>query len=1146
MLTFCSALYAKCMQNVLGTNAHRTFLRHVVTGYRNLFGPPLVFTTMNVADTKHPLIKLMYEGGEQATWRLLEENAPDLGSMEEMLQRVAADPVSQAIFSDLMMQLFLKHFLGVDVGEGGVFGDSVAASGVPGIFGEVQAYFAPLESQGRGGLHAHMCVWVLQPISSRFLEQLRSGDPGPEWEQRLWSLRQELRAKVGSMMFDSVEEIGRQCGEDLGELHSLRNCLDLESEECANFHVWCEEMLTQRRSLEEYISIHKLDEAEADRLRDRWAEHDQSAEETPSARSLEGCQLDTDVSVDAVKVSGCCVCGSRSPVYACPGCRPCATDFAFHASGIHSWHQDLLWCGPEPYADQKIYGDLLSRAKSLAEEDLRSIATLSSIEGFCRAATLTSRLRFAQSECDPGAAILPGQAAAVDAVHSTLKHLLDWEPSEIKSTLQCPVQGAEDREVDEFVAWHNSLLSSLPVPDRLSKFVEDFKDSDPDIDKHVMHATAFRMILSCYAGLKGEDVNYVQMISDRLRERAAAPMRTGNALLDGFIRWRDTIALPADIVERYKKAKSISEGGVPPLPLSLDRQGRTEVDGRLEVNGACAFEPPEQAKLFMPSTTDNAEAEAVLRWRDGAVLQCAKACSYAPVYDEPRQSLLHGSGSRRDPCSELPIWRRLPPYKSSSTAGGRALILVAEDAGIEAQAFSRVFAWDARRNYCRSHIHRCKKTCYKKSSKSGSEKAVCRFNYVHGREVLWFPRRWPAKVTPCRSLHCQLCSSQEASRAAAGVPVPGHQSLNLGADGRIEITCAQHAQKHVHPLHCPADVPVGYVCRVAVPGKKLVHARDNKFLPEVSVDDVFGSVGRILPLRYHPDCSSSHPALQVAFRCNFDVQCMDRVFVLKGTRKVLRHKRVVVRHGSSNDVADGLSGKGASSKSSSGGELKSNALYCVRCKRIIEGTAVRENSITEPSIGPLHFGCLLTDQSWEYFDWQRRQHLLEPATSGLQEIEQQNVGGVFDTKEQVTSFGIGSNRALQMPGPDGDNVCTASAPVSSSMPLNGGGLDEDEASLEDECDYDQECFDVVAKDQSTEEQLAQEMYESMYQQQQTGVSPDDGEHPSGVLIEAGCSRSETGRDQAPTVSVQSRNHSTSSRHNAPQENDNDDLRLPIR
>ena len=199
-----------CMSNVVGSNAHRTTLRHISAGFRNLFGAPLLFTTMNVADTKHVAVKLLYDGKDVSQWRLLEEDSPDLGPNADMLRRVAKDPVGQAIFSDLMMNLFLKHVVGVlQMGTAG-FCDGIASSGQPGLFGPAQAYLAPLEAQGRGGLHAHMNVWIRNWLKSGMLEKLRSGSVDQAFLERLGHWRKAVLAKVATMQFDSVEEFGRQ------------------------------------------------------------------------------------------------------------------------------------------------------------------------------------------------------------------------------------------------------------------------------------------------------------------------------------------------------------------------------------------------------------------------------------------------------------------------------------------------------------------------------------------------------------------------------------------------------------------------------------------------------------------------------------------------------------------------------------------------------------------------------------------------------------------------------------------------------------------------------------------------------------------------------------------------------------------------
>ena len=93
-----SALRSMLLSNahVVGSDAHRTTLRHISASYTRLFGPPLVFTTPNIADTRNLMVSLMYEGADVQRWRLLEETAPEMPSTQEMLRRVAADPVAQA------------------------------------------------------------------------------------------------------------------------------------------------------------------------------------------------------------------------------------------------------------------------------------------------------------------------------------------------------------------------------------------------------------------------------------------------------------------------------------------------------------------------------------------------------------------------------------------------------------------------------------------------------------------------------------------------------------------------------------------------------------------------------------------------------------------------------------------------------------------------------------------------------------------------------------------------------------------------------------------------------------------------------------------------------------------------------------------
>jgi len=155
----------------------------------------------------------------------------------------------------------------------------------------------------------------------------------------------------------------------------------------------------------------------------------------------------------------------------------------------------------------------------------------------------------------------------------------------------------------------------------------------------------------------------------------------------------------------------------------------------------------------------------------------------------------------------------------------------------------------------------------------GDEVRVCRFNFFHVHELAYFPRRWPGKIK-CRNPACHY---------------------QKGPDGKpIELVDEHHGGRsvRVHPEHCPADVPVGSIRKRLRRGKALVlphvlrrdeetcEPLEHDFRPQPCLEDSYGRAGRAQVLRYHPLCGSSNPVCQVCMRCNFDVQCTDRVFVL--------------------------------------------------------------------------------------------------------------------------------------------------------------------------------------------------------------------------------------------------------------------------
>ena len=132
-------------------------------------------------------------------------------SYREMTQRVACDPVGQSIVFELMIRLFFIHVLGLrpeTVGwqRGEVrkrsqhwVSDGLAADlmGVPTIFGPIAAAFGAVEAQGRGSLHPHILVWLLQAQLQVLLEMLQRERDAFQGRLSLW-MREVARAVVAT------------------------------------------------------------------------------------------------------------------------------------------------------------------------------------------------------------------------------------------------------------------------------------------------------------------------------------------------------------------------------------------------------------------------------------------------------------------------------------------------------------------------------------------------------------------------------------------------------------------------------------------------------------------------------------------------------------------------------------------------------------------------------------------------------------------------------------------------------------------------------------------------------------------------------------------------------------------------------------
>ena len=96
--------------DVLGTDGHRRLCRHEGVAYMTLFGPPVIFCTPNLADTKQVLLLVVQ--GVDVRLDDTELDGVELTRYRDMMQRLARDPVGQTRVFELLMRLFFIHVLG--------------------------------------------------------------------------------------------------------------------------------------------------------------------------------------------------------------------------------------------------------------------------------------------------------------------------------------------------------------------------------------------------------------------------------------------------------------------------------------------------------------------------------------------------------------------------------------------------------------------------------------------------------------------------------------------------------------------------------------------------------------------------------------------------------------------------------------------------------------------------------------------------------------------------------------------------------------------------------------------------------------------------------------------------------------------------
>ena len=151
---------------VPGTEGYRIRQRHFGLGLNLLFNPCVLFFTLNLVDTRSPIVLQLDEGPGNATSTRsinLYTGHITMPSLREMHARIAQNPRAQGRFFLLKHELFLRHVLGLGTFHYGRLKfefqqypeDFCSASLQPGLAFAPTAGFGLGEAQARGFKHTH-------------------------------------------------------------------------------------------------------------------------------------------------------------------------------------------------------------------------------------------------------------------------------------------------------------------------------------------------------------------------------------------------------------------------------------------------------------------------------------------------------------------------------------------------------------------------------------------------------------------------------------------------------------------------------------------------------------------------------------------------------------------------------------------------------------------------------------------------------------------------------------------------------------------------------------------------------------------------------------------------------------------------------
>lgn len=177
-----------------GSRTTKKYMRNQIWALISYIGAPSWFITFAPTDSRHPLC--LYFAATDTTIY------PKLWNKDDRFRMIANNPVACARFFKFMVELFIKHILGVGMSH-------------PGVYGKTKGYYGTVEAQGRLTLHLHMLLWITGALTPQQVRD-RLMEPDSEFEKAMIAYLESCCQ--GDFIAETEDEIkGRIARESAGK-----------------------------------------------------------------------------------------------------------------------------------------------------------------------------------------------------------------------------------------------------------------------------------------------------------------------------------------------------------------------------------------------------------------------------------------------------------------------------------------------------------------------------------------------------------------------------------------------------------------------------------------------------------------------------------------------------------------------------------------------------------------------------------------------------------------------------------------------------------------------------------------------------------------------------------------------------------------